>query len=115
MRKVRATLVPPRVIAIIGPKEHASTPVLRQVLGWVLVLPLLVALVRLPYPWGLGLALGSIVASVYGVGFARRHASRGVTVFAAILTLFNLISLVAIGEASVIMGLYRISWFYWYP
>jgi hypothetical protein len=48
---------------MIEPKEHASTPVLRQVLGWVLVLPLLVALVRLPYPWGLGLALGSIVAS----------------------------------------------------
>ncbi|WP_330214282.1 hypothetical protein [Pseudomonas sp. AM8] len=100
---------------MIEPKQPTSTPVLRQVLGWVLVLPLLVALVRLPYPLGLGLALGSIAASVYGVVFARRHASRGVTVFAAIVTLFNLISLVAIGEASVIMGLYRISWFYWYP
>lgn len=104
-----------RVIAMIEPKQHTSTPVLRQVLGWVLVVPLLVALVRLPYPLGLGLALGSIAASVYGVWFARRHASRGVTLLALVVTVLNIVSLYLMGTASLLMALYYIGWYYGRP
>lgn len=83
--------------------------------GWVVVLPLLVSFVRLPFPLGPLLMLGAIAASAYGAGFAWRYASQRVTVFALIFTLLNVISLVAIGEVSLLKGLYRASWLYWYP
>ena len=93
--------------------RHTPRPILRQVIGWVLVVPLLVSLVRLPFPLGLALALGTIVASTYGVRFARRHASRRVTVLALIGTLLNAISLVVLGTASWLMALYYLSRVYW--
>lgn len=102
------------MIAMLEPEHRTPKPVLRQVLGWVLVLPLLVALVRLPFPLGLVLALGSIVASAYGVRFARRHASRRVMVLALIGTLLNIVSMVALGTASPVMALHDLSWPYWY-
>ena len=74
---------------------------------------MLVSLVRLPFPLGLALALGAIVASAYGVRFARRHASRRVTVLALIGTLLNAISLVVLGTASWLMVLYYLSRVYW--
>ena len=95
------------------PIRHTLKPILRQVVGWVLVVPLLVSLVRLPFPLGLALALGAIVASAYGVRFARRHASRRVTVLALIGTLLNAISLVVLGTASWLMVLYYLSRVYW--
>ncbi len=93
--------------------RHTPRPILRQVIGWVLVVPLLVSLVRLPFPLGLALALGTIVASTYGVRFARRHASRRVTVLALIGTLLNAISLVVLGTASWLTALYYLSRVYW--
>ena len=96
-------------------RHPTPKPILRQVAGWVVVLPLLVSFLTLPFPLGWFLALGSIAASVYGVRFASRHASRSVTLFAWVISLLNVLSLVMIGHASVLMGLYRISWFYWYP
>ncbi|NVZ19563.1 hypothetical protein [Pseudomonas costantinii] len=96
-------------------KQHTPKAILRQVIGWVLVLPLLVSFVRLPFPLGLVLGLGAIAASAYGVRLARRHASRRVTVFALIVTLLNVISLVVMGTASVLMGLYYVAWIYGYP
>ena len=93
--------------------RHTPRSILRQVVGWVLVVPLLVSLVRLPFPLGLALALGAIVASAYGVRFARRHASRRVTVLALIGTLLNAISLVVLGTASWLMALYYLSRVYW--
>jgi hypothetical protein len=97
------------------PLQHTPKTVLRQVVGWVLVLPLLGTFVRLPFPLGLILGLGAIAASAYGVRYARRHASRRVSVFAGIVTLLNVMSWVAMGEVSILMGLYRISWLYGYP
>jgi hypothetical protein len=96
-------------------EQHTQKNTLRQVLGWVVVLPLLISFVRLPFPLGLLLALGAIAASAYGVTFAWRHTSRRVTVFALVVTLLNIISLMAIGEVSLLMGLYRVVWFYGYP
>ncbi|KRP46183.1 hypothetical protein SAMN04490190_2501 [Pseudomonas libanensis] len=90
-------------------------PILRQVVGWVVVVPLLVSFLRLPFPLGWFLIVGSIAASVYGVRFALRHASRRVTFFALVMTVLNVISSVMIGYASVPMALYRITWLYWYP
>lgn len=89
-------------------------PILRQVVGWVVVVPLLVSFLRLPFPLGWFLILGSTAASIYGVRFASRHASRRVTFFALTMTVLNVISL-AIGHASVLVALYWISWLYWYP
>lgn len=95
--------------------QRTPKHILRQVIGWVLVLPLLVSFLSLPFPYGLLLVLGSIAASAYGVRFARRCASRRVALLALIITLLNVISLVGMGQASLLMGLYRISWLYWYP
>ena len=95
-------------------KGTTPKPILRQVVGWVVVLPLLVSFVRLPFPFGWLLALGSIAASAYGVWFALRYASRRVAVFALATTLLNVLSLV-IGHASALVALYWICWFYWYP
>ncbi|AZF09724.1 hypothetical protein C4J93_1510 [Pseudomonas sp. R2-37-08W] len=108
---------------MLEPDQCTPPPILRQVIGWVVVLPLLVSLARPPFPLGLGLALGAIAASVYGVVFARRHASRRVTVFALVATLLNAVSLVMLSTASVLMALYFIvrlyvysyvsHWVYW--
>jgi hypothetical protein len=100
---------------MLEPGQPTPKPILRQVVGWVVVLPLLVSFVRLPFPFGLFLVLGTLVASAYGVRFARYHASQRVTLFALIVTLLNVISTFAIGEVSALMGLYRLSWLYWYP
>ncbi|MBW1246289.1 hypothetical protein I7860_06295 [Pseudomonas tolaasii] len=100
---------------MLEPTQRTPKHVLRQVTGWVLVLPLLVSFLSLPFPFGGVLALGSIAASVHGTRFARRCASRGVAMFALIITLLNVISLVGISEASLLKGLYRISWLYGYP
>ncbi|TFF09118.1 hypothetical protein EXW72_09275 [Pseudomonas sp. BCA14] len=100
---------------MLEPGQCTPKPILRQVVGWVVVLPLLVSFVRLPFPFGLFLALGSIVASAYGVWLARRHASRRVTVFAWGVTLLNATSLILTGNASVLVALYWTAWLYGYP
>ena len=102
---------------MLEPEHPTPKPVLRQVVGWVLVLPFLVSWVRLPFPFPLGMlpALGVIAASVYGVRFAWHHASRRVTMFALIVTLLNAISWVMLSTASVLMALCILLWLYWYP
>ncbi|RMP62330.1 hypothetical protein ALQ18_01196 [Pseudomonas marginalis pv. marginalis] len=97
---------------MLEPEQHTPNPVLRKVVGWVLVLPLLASFVTLPFPLSLFLVLGVIAASAYGVRLAVRHASRRVTVFALIVTVLNVISLVLMGTASVLMALYSISRLY---
>lgn len=96
------------------PHPRTPKPILRQVIGWVVVLPLLVSLVRLSFGVSLALALGAIAASVYGVVFASRHASRRVTLFALITTLLNVVSWVMLSTASVVMALYFILRVYGY-
>lgn len=92
-----------------------QTSIVRQVVGWVVVLPLLVSFLRLPFPLGMMLGLFPISASVYGVMFAKRHASLGVTLFALFVTLLNIVSLMALSTPSVLRGLYTLAWPYWYP
>ena len=96
-----------------------TTPniILRQVVGWVLVLPLLISFVRLPFPFPLRFLLefGVIAASAYGVRFAWRHATPRVAVFALFVTLLNVISMFMLGTASVLKALYIIAWLYGYP
>ncbi|AZE88119.1 hypothetical protein [Pseudomonas orientalis] len=99
---------------MLEPNQRTPGPILRQVIGWVVVLPLLISMARLPFPMGLGLALGTIAASVYGVLFASRHASRRVTLFALVITLLNIVSLVLLSTASMLMALYFISRIYGY-
>lgn len=100
---------------MLEPEQSTPKPVLRQVVGWVLVLPFLVSWVRLPFPFGLFLALGVIAASVYGVRFAWHHASRRVTMFALIVTLLNAVSWIMLSTASVLMALYMLARLYWWP
>ncbi|WP_141064226.1 hypothetical protein [Pseudomonas lactucae] len=100
---------------MLEPGQHTPKPILRQVVGWVLVLPFLLALVRLPYPLGLLLASGSIAASAYGTWVAWHHASRRVSGLALVTTVLNTVSFGLIGTASLPMGLYYISRLYWYP
>ncbi len=100
---------------MLEPGQRTPKPILRQVIGWVVIVPLLLSLVRLPFPFGWFLALGSIAASAYGVWLARHNASRRVTVFAGIGTLLNVISLILAGSASVLMALYTFTWLYGYP
>lgn len=91
--------------------------ILRQVAGWVLVLPLLISFVRLPFPFPfrLLLELGVIAASAYGVRFAWRHATPRVAVLALFITLLNVISMVMLSTASVLKALLIIAWLYVYP
>ena len=100
---------------MLPPAQRTPRPILRKVLGWVLVAPLLLSFLRLPYPLGIVLALASIAASVYGARFAQLHATRRVTVFAVIITVLNIASFFVIGTASVLKALYWFSWLYGYP
>ncbi|WLH91780.1 hypothetical protein PSH87_07235 [Pseudomonas sp. FP453] len=104
-------------------KQHTPKPLLRQVVGWVLVLPLLLSFVKLPFLLGPVMAAGSVAGSVYGVLLARRHASRRVVMFALIITLFNILSFVVLRTGSLLVaGYYTFrlfayphlySWVYW--
>lgn len=96
-------------------KQHTSKPMLHQVVGWVLVLPLLLSFVKLPFLLGSVIAAGSIVGSVYGVLLARRHASRRVVVFAAIVTLLNIISFLLFSTGSLLKALYFTFRLFGYP
>ncbi|MBD9459170.1 hypothetical protein IB241_15920 [Pseudomonas sp. PDM05] len=100
---------------MLEPQQHTPKAIRRQVVGWVLVLPLLLSFMRLPFFIGPVIAAGSIVASAYGIRLARQHANRRLTVFASIITAFNVISLLLTGTASFLKALYNISWIYWYP
>lgn len=99
-----------------GLLEPSPKSILLQVIGWVLVLPLLVSFVKLPFPFPLGMlpSLGAIVASVYGVRFARRRASHRVTMMALIVTVLNILSFFGLSTASFLKALYYLSRFYWY-
>lgn len=88
---------------------------LRQVVGWVLVLPLLLSFVKLPFLLGSVIAAGSIVGSVYGVLLARRQASRRVMVLSSIVTLLNIISFVMFSTGSLLMALYFTFRLFGYP
>ena len=103
------------ITAMHEPKQHTPKAIQHRVVGWVLVLPLLISFLRLPYPFGMLLGLGSIAASAYGIRLARQLANRRLTVFASIITALNVISLVLMGTASFLKALYYISWIYWYP
>lgn len=104
-------------------KIRTPKPILREVVGWVLVVPLLLSFVKPPFLLGSVIAAGSIVGSVYGVLLARRHASRRVVVFTAIITLLNIISFVLLGTGSLLKALYVVirlftsahiyDWIYW--
>ena len=100
---------------MLKPNQRTPKPILRYVMGWVVVLPLLTALARLPFAVGMWVALGTIAASAYGVLFASRHASRRVTLFALVATLLNGVSLVMLSTASMLMALYLIVRFQVYP
>ena len=100
---------------MLEPGQATQKPLLRQILGWVLVLPLLISFVRLPFPLGLVLALGVMAGSVYGLRLAHRHATRRVTLFALIVTLLNGISLIAMGTASLLKAVFYLVWLYAYP
>lgn len=100
---------------MLEPGHPTPKPLLRQILGWVLVLPLLASFVRLPFPLGLALALGVMAASVYGVLLAKRHASRGVALFALIVTVLNGVAWVVMATPSALKALYYGVWFYLYP
>lgn len=97
------------ITAVHEPKQHTPKAIQRQVVGWVLVLPLLVSFLGLPFPFGQMLGLGTIAASAYGIRLARQHANRRLTVFASIITALNVISLVLMGTASFLKALYYIS------
>ena len=100
---------------MLEPGQATPKPLLRQILGWVLVLPLLISFVRLPFPLGLVLALGVMAGSVHGLRLAHRHATRQVTLFALIVTLLNGISLIAMGTASLLKTVFYLVWLYAYP
>lgn len=100
---------------MLEPGQPTPKSILRQVLGWVLVLPLLASFVRLPFPLGLVLALGVMAASVYGVWLARCQASRRVTLFALSVALLNGVSVVMLGTASLLKALYYVALLYVYP
>ncbi|KMT57284.1 hypothetical protein [Pseudomonas fildesensis] len=99
---------------MLEPNQPTPKPVLRQVVGWVVVLPLLMSLLWLKPPLGLLLTLASVITSVYGMRFTWRHASRQVAVFALIVTSLNVVSALLMGTGSVLKAVYNIGWVYAY-
>jgi len=95
--------------------QTTPRPILHQVVGWVVVLPLLVSFLRLPVPLGLLLVLASLAGSMYGVRFARRHASRRVSLFALVVTVLNTLSLFAVGQPTIVKVPFLIAWWYVAP
>ncbi|WP_219266220.1 hypothetical protein [Pseudomonas sp. Xaverov 259] len=97
------------------PEQHTHNSALRQVVGWVVVLPLMVTFVRLPFPFGLLLSLGALAASAYGTKLAWQYASRPMAVLTSIATLLNTISLFLLSTPSVLMALYTVFRYFLYP
>ena len=80
-------------------------------MGFVLILPLMISLMRLGNP---GAAL-AIAASAYGIWFAAKNASRGVMATAVMITLLNVVSLLLLSTPSALMAVGYIVWLYAYP
>ena len=90
--------------------SHSRHPAYKTI-GFVLILPLMIALMGLG---GVGVLL-AIATSGYGIWFATKQASTGLTATAVIITLLNLVSLVMLSTPSVLMALGYIAWLYAYP
>ena len=93
--------------------QKTSTQVFRKVVGLVLIIPLLAPLMPIP-PIGLGgfVLIATVAGSIYGAWYARQHASRGLTIGAAIVALLNLGSLVALSTPSIVWFVFLVSWVY---
>ncbi|MGY2375033.1 hypothetical protein ACW9IB_11060 [Pseudomonas sp. SDO524_S393] len=89
---------------------HSRRPVYK-VLGLVLIVPLMISLMKL----GTTGVIVALASSVYGVWFAAHHASKGLTVMAAIISGLNLVSTVMFSTSSVLIALGHIAWLYAYP
>ncbi|KAA0943431.1 MULTISPECIES: hypothetical protein [unclassified Pseudomonas] len=100
---------------MFSPNQRSSGPVIRKVVGLVVLLPLLLTLVKLPFFLAITMSLTAIASSFYGFWFAVRNAGRWLAAFAGAMALLNLISLIAMGTPSVLKGLYYIAWLYGYP
>ncbi|MGY2291774.1 hypothetical protein ACW9H6_18545 [Pseudomonas sp. SDO528_S397] len=99
--------------------NHTASPrpgsIARKVIGLVVVLPLLLALARLPFGLALAVSLVAVASSAYGAWLASRQGGRVLVAFATAMALLNLTSLVMLSTPSVLMGLYYLGWSYGYP
>lgn len=92
--------------------QKTSTRTLRKVVGFILIIPLLLPLMRMPFGLGRYAAIAAVAGSLYGAWYAWRHASRGLAIGATIMALLNLGSLVAMGTASIAWFVFNIAWVY---
>lgn len=79
-----------------------------KIIGFVLILPLMISLMGLG---GVG-ALLALATSGYGIWFAAKHASKGFTATAVIITLLNLVSTVMLSTPSVLLAMGYLAWVY---
>lgn len=92
--------------------QKTSRQVLRKVVGLVLIIPLLLPLTPIPFGLGRVASIAAVAGAFYGAWYARQHASRGLTIGAAIIALLNLGSVVALSTPSIIWFIFLVSWVY---
>ncbi|MBV4454333.1 hypothetical protein [Pseudomonas azadiae] len=99
--------------------QKTSTQAFRKVVALVLIIPLLLPLMRAPLGLGRYVAIATVGGSLYGAWYAWQHTSRSLAIGATLMALLNLLSLVAMGTASIIWfvfilaRLYGSSWWYY--
>ncbi|WP_141231041.1 hypothetical protein [Pseudomonas sp. Irchel 3F5] len=85
-----------------------------KVIGYVLILPLAVSLVKLPPALALATAGAAVILGLYGAYLAASQGSRTLAFFAGTTAALNTLSLIALGTASAVIGGYWLAWIGWH-
>ncbi|MGH8383283.1 hypothetical protein [Pseudomonas sp.] len=86
---------------------------MHQVVGLVLVIPLLISFVKLPLLMSPIAAIAAVLGSAYGAHLARQQNSHKLVVFAWTMAILNALSVIAMSTPSAAMGLYFLARHEW--
>ncbi|MBN2990815.1 hypothetical protein JWR97_04440 [Pseudomonas cedrina subsp. fulgida] len=97
---------------MLPPVQKTSARTLRKVVGFVLIIPLLLPLMPIPFGLGRYAATAAVAGSFYGAWYAWRHAGGGLAIGAILVALLNLGALVAMGPPSIVWFVVYVAWAY---
>lgn len=94
------------------PVQKASRQAVRKVVGFVLIIPLLLPLMQIPFDLKGLPSIATLAGSFYGAWYAWQHTSRGVAISAGILALLNFASWVLLSQPSIVWFIVHVTWAY---
>ncbi|TFY91781.1 hypothetical protein DYL59_04700 [Pseudomonas kairouanensis] len=89
-----------------------SRQAVRKVVGLVLIIPLLLPFIQIPFDLKGLPSIATLAGSFYGAWYARQHTSRGVAISAGGLALLNFGSWLVLSQPSIVWFIVQVAWAY---